>query len=300
MMFKEMEDQLRMPYNEVIKERIHAAGGKLIYSHVTDYTVKATDVRLLKIKKGSADFQFVYREGARVSHLVKEKGADFGFNGPFFWDGHVLGDSEDHDLVISAAYGKMLKWWEFAAVDGEVFIGQIDKNDRQDFLVQGAPPLIDNGNLCYDYFRILHEVPDDIGKSSAQRTFVGKTAEGDLLLAIADGRTWSDKGLTLEEMALYMQDKGAINALNLDGGSSTILANQDGGMNQWENTYTNERTVHHALLIFLKPEPVVDWKQEGADWLLANGYLTQAHDKNEPVDIGLLGAMMKNKAENGL
>ncbi len=57
------------------------------------------------------------------------------------------------------------------------------------------------------------------------RSAVGLTADGRLILATVDGRRpgWSD-GLRLPELAEMMLSRGAVNAINLDGGGSTTLA----------------------------------------------------------------------------
>ena len=57
------------------------------------------------------------------------------------------------------------------------------------------------------------------------RSSVGLTADGRLILATVDGRRagWSD-GVRLPELAELMLSRGAVNALNLDGGGSTSLA----------------------------------------------------------------------------
>jgi hypothetical protein len=291
------------------KERIVAVNGKLNFIDLDPankpYSKPGTDVRYVKFPKGSVTARFVYEKGAKVTDLVKKYGADFGINFPFFWDGMVLGNNEDDDKVISAAYGKMLTWWEFYEVDGEFYIGDLPNMDgHQEFVVTGAPPLIDKGNLCWDWFRIQQEVPDDIGYSSAQRTFVGLNADKDLFVFTADGRTGSDKGLTLEEMALYAQSKGCIDALNGDGGSSTILSDSTGtGVNQDQNTGVNETAVNHALLFFIKkeepvtppvsPTPVVDYREEGRQYLIDNLGLSDTWKATDPIDIGTLGALFK-------
>lgn len=244
-------------YNKVFHERFRSVGDKLVLvPRKTDgkinYSVVGTDVRWILFKRGTIDLRFKYEKGAKVSELVKKYGAEYGFNFPFFWEGQVLGDAEDDDVVISAAYGKMLKWHELASVNGEPVIGQQDVTDQQEMLVQAGPLLIDNGNPCEDYFRILEEIPDDIGKSKAQRTFVGTRPNGDFIVAICDGRTSYDVGFTLKEERLFMAAQEASYALNGDGGGSTVLADKTGSLGQ--NKGAQERTVHHAVLVFPKKE----------------------------------------------
>ncbi|GEM_PF-1446390 len=274
----EREDStMNYDYNKIYKERIFASNGKLIRCD-GDYKTKATDVRIIKFQTGKVEYRFVHEKGKKVSELVKKHGADYGFNAPYFYNNLPLGDSKDHDKAISIATGKTLKWHEFDVVNGKPAIGQLNKNDKQDLLVQGAPLLVQNGALVYEKYRVEQEVQDDIGKSRCQRTFIGIDAKGDLWLFIGDGRTTSDQGLTLEEMALFAQSKGCKNALNFDGGGSTILVDQTGGLNQKLNTGANERVVHHALLVYLNKKSEEPKKEDGVK--MESGY--------SPIEIDLI------------
>ncbi|MEE6295661.1 phosphodiester glycosidase family protein [Georgenia wangjunii] len=67
-------------------------------------------------------------------------------------------------------------------------------------------------------------------KSVHPRTAVGLDDGGTrLILAAVDGRTTLSRGLSLDELAVFMRDLGADNALNLDGGGSTTLVSQEPG-----------------------------------------------------------------------
>ena len=248
---EELNKLMNSSYKEftMYKERIYSYGGKLYHCEF-DYSKKATDVRFMKFKTGKYTLRFVYESNEKVSNLVKKYNADLGTNAPFFFEGKILGDAKDGDKIISTAYGKMTKWHEFAFVNGKPIIGQLNANDKYTLLIQGAPLLVENGKPVYEHYRIQQEINDDIGKSRSQRTFAWIDKNGDLWFAWADGRTNYDQGLTLEEMALFAIEKGAITAINFDGGGSTIVADKTGGLNQKANTGANERVVHHALLFY--------------------------------------------------
>lgn len=55
------------------------------------------------------------------------------------------------------------------------------------------------------------------------RTAAGRTADGDLILMVVDGRQATSRGVYLEELARLMRSVGAMDALNLDGGGSSAL-----------------------------------------------------------------------------
>jgi exopolysaccharide biosynthesis protein len=67
------------------------------------------------------------------------------------------------------------------------------------------------------------------------RTAVGSSKDGkQLILVTVDGRQNSSIGMTQREIALLMQQLGAYNALNLDGGGSTTMVARTPGTNNIE------------------------------------------------------------------
>jgi len=64
----------------------------------------------------------------------------------------------------------------------------------------------------------------------ASRTFVGVTAEGDIIISVSDGEQLPySAGFTMGEMADYMVKMGCIYACNQDGGGSTTFCSQRPG-----------------------------------------------------------------------
>ena len=56
------------------------------------------------------------------------------------------------------------------------------------------------------------------------RTAIGQRSDGAMLLLTIDGRQPSSMGATYEDLIEVMMNYGAVNAANLDGGSSTYGA----------------------------------------------------------------------------
>jgi len=88
-------------------------------------------------------------------------------------------------------------------------------------------------------------------RQTAIRSAVGTTIAGNLLIATVHNRA-GGTGPTLVEIAKIMQHLGCINALNLDGGSSTSL--YLGGQLLDRSPLTAAR-VHNGLGVFLQPRP---------------------------------------------
>lgn len=61
----------------------------------------------------------------------------------------------------------------------------------------------------------------DIYEGNPDRTAVGITADGKIVLFICDGRIDASQGATHEEVAMIMKNIGCVHAMNLDGGGST-------------------------------------------------------------------------------
>ncbi|WP_262379643.1 phosphodiester glycosidase family protein [Nonomuraea sp. PA05] len=99
-------------------------------------------------------------------------------------------------------------------------------------------------------------VPQNSTDTAAHpRTAVGFSADGrKMYLLTVDGRQADSRGVTLNELAAMMQDLGAANALNLDGGgSSTMLAREPGSADvQVENSPSDggERHVPNGLALY--------------------------------------------------
>ena len=81
----------------------------------------------------------------------------------------------------------------------------------------------------------------------APRTAIGQTAEGHVLLVVVDGRQKTSIGATFEDLQTILYANGAVNAINLDGGSSTTMVFQGKVMNS-PSDGEKERLLPNAIL----------------------------------------------------
>lgn len=86
-------------------------------------------------------------------------------------------------------------------------------------IISGGPYLVKNGEVFVD---MTAQKLGAIGGRNP-RTAVGYTSDNNLILLTADGREGSSIGMTLMELARFMQSLGCIGAINLDGGGSTVM-----------------------------------------------------------------------------
>ncbi len=86
-------------------------------------------------------------------------------------------------------------------------------------IISGGPYLVKDGKVYVD---IQDQKLLAIGGRNP-RTAIGYTKGNHFIIVTADGREGSSIGLTLKELAYYMQKIGCVNAMNLDGGGSTVM-----------------------------------------------------------------------------
>lgn len=91
--------------------------------------------------------------------------------------------------------------------------------DNVNHIISGGPYLIKNGEIFID---ITEQKLGAIGGKNP-RTAIGYTQDGTLIMVAVDGREGSSIGMTLRELAGFMQSIGCVNAMNLDGGGSTVM-----------------------------------------------------------------------------
>ena len=72
----------------------------------------------------------------------------------------------------------------------------------------------------------------DRAKASNPRTAIGIIGEGHLVFVVSDGRTSESEGLSLYELAEFMQRLGVQTAYNLDGGGSSTMVYEGQVVNQ--------------------------------------------------------------------
>ena len=86
-------------------------------------------------------------------------------------------------------------------------------------IISGGPYLVKNGEVFVD---MTEQKLGAIGGKNP-RTAIGYTQDGNFIMVAVDGREGASVGLTLKELAWFMKSIGCTNAMNLDGGGSTVM-----------------------------------------------------------------------------
>lgn len=91
--------------------------------------------------------------------------------------------------------------------------------DDVDHIISGGPYLIKENQLFVDI--AAQKLKAISGKNP--RTAIGYTKDNDLILVTIDGRETSSVGMNIYDLAKLMKTIGCYNAMNLDGGGSSIM-----------------------------------------------------------------------------
>lgn len=119
--------------------------------------------------------------------------------------------------VVVGPKSKLSKLFGAGAVDTQLQLTPGWNNAKH--IIAGGPYLVKDNEIFID---MTAEKLGAIGGRNP-RTAIGYTKDNDLILITADGREGHSVGLTLVELAGLMKSLGCTNAINLDGGGSTVM-----------------------------------------------------------------------------
>lgn len=216
-------------YEQVITSDRYSDGRITI--GLREYTISDTAVYVAAVSLDNAGYlktafaHDVYGRNvtAATSEIAGDVNAILAINGDFYGSqerGYVIrngylyrseGSDDREDLVIYA--------------DGSFEIVRESEVSAEELLANGAvqtlsfgPALVENGEVSVGLY-------DEVGRAMASnpRTAIGVRADGTYLFVVSDGRTEESEGLSLYELAEFMQSMGAVTAYNLDGGGSSTM-----------------------------------------------------------------------------
>ena len=86
-------------------------------------------------------------------------------------------------------------------------------------IISGGPYLVKNSEVFVD---MTAQKLGSVGGKNP-RTAIGYTKDNEMIMVAVDGREGSSVGMTLMQLAHLMKSLGCVNAMNLDGGGSTVM-----------------------------------------------------------------------------
>ena len=174
-----------------------------------------------RVIMGSQPEQFGVR-GFTVAEMAKHFGAVAAINAGGFVDINGNGRGETPDALVvyegQIYYESSGIQGGFVGLDsnhimhvGRLYPDTIRERDIQ-YGVSFGPVLVANGNIV-----------KQSNSGVNPRTAIGQRSDGAILMLVIDGRQLVSLGATYSDLAEIMVEYGAVNACNLDGGSSSLM-----------------------------------------------------------------------------
>ena len=198
---------------------------------LTEYEENDTTIYVADIQLSDASYlqtalaQGLYGKNvtAETSETAESVGAILAINGDYYGSqerGYVLrngvlyrdtAESGQEDLVIYE--------------DGSFEIINESETSAEELLENGAVQILSFGPALIEDGSISVSVNDEVGKakSSNPRTAIGIIDDLHYVFVVSDGRTDESEGLSLYELAEFMESLGVETAYNLDGGGSSTM-----------------------------------------------------------------------------
>lgn len=217
---------------------------------LTDYRVSNTTVHVADVVIDDAAYLKTYlAQGAygknvteKTSEMADDTHAILAVNGDYYGareSGYVIRNGVLYRSTASRGQEDLVIY-----ADGTFAVVSEDEVSAQELLDDGAvqvlsfgPALLKNGKVA-----VSTNTEVDQSMNSNPRTAVGVIDEDDgslhYVFVVSDGRTSSDEGLSLYELAEFLQGLGVTTAYNLDGGGSSTMV--------FNGTVVNTPTGGHA------------------------------------------------------
>ncbi len=188
--------------------------------------------------------------GLTVYNMIKKYDAVAGTNAGGFYDPNGQGTGGIPDGIVIYEYellwGDLYTQYNLAGLDGNgiLHVGLMTGQQAMDAGIKYAasygPALVKNGKYTGGTY--------GLGGGLNPRTAIGQRADGAILLLVINGRSLESLGATLDDLAEIMLAHGAVNATNLDGGSSSIMIMNDEYLTSSAYIF-GERVVATAILV---------------------------------------------------
>lgn len=164
--------------------------------------------------------------GQYLTQMAKDNDALIAINGGGFEDPNYNSNGAN-PLGITFSGGKLItsKTWNGSGGligftrDNKLVLGKMTVKQAQEMKIRDGvtfgPFLIVNGKAS--------KVLGNGGWGTAPRTAIGQRKDGIVLFLVIDGRTLKEPGADMNDLIEIMQNYGAYNATNLDGGTSSAM-----------------------------------------------------------------------------
>ena len=198
---------------------------------MTAYREYDTDIYVAEVWLSSAQYlktafannSYGKNVTAKTSEIASDSGAILAINGDYYGareSGYVIRNG-----VVYRDYGSSSTDILCIYADGTFAITNSSEASAQALADSGVwqafsfgPGLVENGEITVDQ-------NTEVGKAMASnpRTAIGQISDLHYVFVVSDGRTDQSEGLSLYELATFLQSLGVKTAYNLDGGGSSTM-----------------------------------------------------------------------------
>lgn len=191
-----------------------------------DTTIYVADVQLKDasyLKTALAQGSYGRNVTAKTSEIAKSVNAVLAINGDYYGaqeSGYVIRNGK---LYRSTA----LKNQEDLVIYKDGSFGIINESNvtAEELIKKGAVQTLSFGPALVQNGKVSVSKNEEVGKAMASnpRTAIGIISENHYVFVVSDGRTSESSGLSLSELAEFMDGLGVTTAYNLDGGGSSTM-----------------------------------------------------------------------------
>lgn len=214
-----------------------------------DSTIYVADVQLTDssyLKTALAQGSYGRNVTQKTSEIAESVNAVLAINGDYYGaqeKGYVIRNGELYrDIAIENQ--------EDLVIYEDGSFGIINESDvaAQELIEKGAVQTLSFGPALVQNGKITVSQNEEVGQAMASnpRTAIGIIDDNHYVFVVSDGRTSESEGLSLYELAEFMDSLGAETAYNLDGGGSStmyfngsVVNNTTGGMGNSERSVSD-------------------------------------------------------------
>ena len=170
--------------------------------------------------------------GERITNQIEKEGAIACVNGGAFYD-----NGTGSNVVGSVPCGLVISNGQVVWDDGSSYNGFVGFNEDNILIVaktmtaKRAKELNIRDGCCFGPVLLMDGVVNDQAYNENSgynpRTAIGQRADGAIVLVCVDGRQPGSLGATYADLIDIMVEFEAVNACNLDGGSSSVMLYRD-------------------------------------------------------------------------
>ena len=177
---------------------------------------------------GTSD-EFVKQPGLQLTDMVAKYHGIAGINAGGFNDENGTGSGGiPQGIVITngeVVYGDETTPYHLVGIDkdGILHVGAMSGRDAVSIGIQWAVSFVTHDGLASSLIINGEVQRQNLGGGINPRTALGQREDGALLLLVLDGRSINTLGASMEDVVNIMLEYGAVNAGNLDGGSSSVM-----------------------------------------------------------------------------